>query len=117
MCKGNRLFLIIGGTVLAIFLTVTIIGGFLFRSGYVTSRWGMMGPGMMHGYGGGWFMGILMVIFWGLIVWGIIALVRHFSRSAQRYDQGNSALEILKRRYAQGEINKDEYEEKKQTLL
>ena len=117
MCRGNRLAFIFGGTVLAILLVVPIILGLVFRTGYGTGGWTMMGPGMMWGYGGGWFMGIFMVIFWGLIIWGIIALVRHFSRTSQYADQGNSALEILKRRYAQGEINKDEYEEKKKTLI
>jgi uncharacterized membrane protein len=48
---------------------------------------------------------------------GIIALVRHFSGTSQFSDRANSALEILKRRYAQGETNKDEYEEKKKTLI
>ena len=68
--------------------------------------WGMMGPRMMYGFGG-WYMGILMILFWGLIIWGIIALIRYFGRNRLNEPQYNSALEILKRRYAQGEINKE----------
>jgi putative membrane protein len=78
---------------------------------------GMMGPGMMYGYGGGWYMGIMMILFWGLIIWGVIALIRYFGGNRQINNQGSSALEILKRRYAQGEVNRDEYEEKKRTLV
>jgi putative membrane protein len=117
MCRGNRLALIIGGTVLAILLIVPVILGVVTQSGYGGWGWGMMGPRMMYGYGGGWYMGIFMVIFWGLIIWGIIALVRYFGRSQQFTARNDSALEILKRRYAQGEINKDEYEEKKKALI
>lgn len=62
-------------------------------------------------------MMIFMVVFWGLIIWGVIALVRHFGRTGSYDSQSNSALEILKRRYAQGEINKDEFEEKKRALI
>jgi putative membrane protein len=117
MCRGNRPALIIGGTILALLIVVPIILGIINRPAYGTWGWGMMGPRMMYGYGGGWFMGIVMIIFWGLIIWGIIALVRHFSRAGQYDAQGNSAIEILKRRYAQGEITKDEYEEKKRDLI
>jgi putative membrane protein len=116
MCRGNRLALIIGGTVLAILLIVPIVLGVVFRHGYGGWGWRMMGPGMMYGYGGGWLMGILMVIFWGLIIWGIVALVRHFGGTRQSDTQNYSALEILKRRYAQGEINKEEFEEKRKDL-
>lgn len=82
--------------------------------------WGMMGPGMM---GWGWWgMGwIFMIIFWGLIIVGLIFLIRWLaglSRSPAPYDKTHdSALEILKQRYAKGEINKDEFEEKKRDLM
>lgn len=89
----------------------------------MSARWGgyyrgWMGPGMMGGYGGGWLMALIMLVFWGFVVWGIIALVRggrhhHYIESSH----GNeSALEILKRRYANGEITKDEYEQKKKDI-
>ena len=80
-----------------------------------------MGPGMMGwGYGMGWVGMILMVAFWIAIIVGIIFLIRWLVIStgtggrAARSEE--SALEILKRRYARGEINKEEFEEKKKDL-
>ncbi len=77
----------------------------------------MMGPWMMGGYGGMWFMPIFMVIFWGLVIWGIVALVRGLSESNGSHSKADSASEILKRRYAQGDISKEEYEAKKKDLI
>ncbi len=77
----------------------------------------MMGPWMMGGFGG--LMMIPMFLLWGLIVWGIVALARGVSTtgSSGHSNQTDSALEILKRRYARGEVNKQEYEERKNELI
>lgn len=80
-----------------------------------------MGPGMMGwGYGMGWFWTILMVAFWVAVIVGIVFLIRWLvistgtgSRAARLED---SPLEILKKRYARGEIDKEEFEEKKKDL-
>jgi len=75
-----------------------------------------------YGYGTEWgYMGVwgwlFMVIFWAFIIMGIIALVRGISENGGRHHRGgNSALEILKERYAKGEIGKKEFEEKKKDL-
>jgi len=74
-----------------------------------------MGPGMMWGgWGFGW---ILMIIFWGLIVVGLIFLIRWLVGTAKITRVEESALDILKKRYARGEINKEEFEQKKKDLL
>jgi len=83
--------------------------------------WGM-GPGMMGGgYGMGWFGSIIMIAFWIAIIAGIVLLIRWLiisTRTASRdTDSVDSALEILKRRYARGEIGKEEFEGKKRDLL
>ena len=89
----------------------------------------MMGGGgnPMMGYGGwgntmgGWGgFGILswlfMIIFWVLIILGAVALVRYLARSGQQSKEDKTPLDILKERYARGEINKKEFEEKKKDL-
>ncbi len=78
---------------------------------------------MMQGWGyGGWggWMGwggpVLMVAVWVLIITGSVFLIRFLVRRSQGREHEDSALDILKRRYAQGEINKEEYEEKRKDL-
>jgi putative membrane protein len=83
---------------------------------------GMMGWGGYGGYGGygmGIFGGLFMLVFWGLIIVGLVLLVRwlwdqgrHGSGSAP----ADAPLEILKRRYARGEISKEDYDRMKQDL-
>jgi putative membrane protein len=74
-----------------------------------------MGPGMMWGgWGFGW---IFMIIFWGLVVVGFIFLIRWLIGTAKITRVEESALDILKKRYARGEINKEEFEQKKKDLL
>ncbi|MDP3948847.1 MAG: SHOCT domain-containing protein [bacterium] len=75
-----------------------------------------------YGYGYDWgYMGIFgllfMILFWALIIVGIVALVRGVSgNGTSRHRGGNSAIEILKERYAKGEIDKKEFEAKKKDL-
>ncbi len=67
--------------------------------------------GMGWGMGFGW---LFMILFWVLIIVGIVALMKWFSD--QSGSRGKTALEILQERYARGEIQKDEYEQKKRDL-
>ena len=113
MSRGLKIGLIVGGIVLVILIVVPSILGGIYGWQNQGRGWGMMGPGMMGGYGWGWFMPIFMILFWGLVIWGIVALVRGASSSSEHKD---SALEVLKRRYAKGEINKEEFEQKKKDL-
>lgn len=77
---------------------------------------------MMWGdYGWGWGMGfgmISMVLFWVLVILGIVILVKWIagSSSAPNLPPAKSALDILKERYARSEIDKQEFEEKKRDL-
>jgi putative membrane protein len=79
----------------------------------------MMGTGwgnMMGSWSGfGLFGWLSMLLFWGLLILGIIALVRYLMGSSKGKEE--STLEILKKRYARGEIGKKEFEEKKKDLL
>ena len=76
--------------------------------------WGYDG----FGFGGGG-MGIGMLLFWGLIIAAIVMLARGFGgrpggnepRALER-----TPLDILGERYANGEIDKSEFQEKRRDL-
>ena len=72
-------------------------------------------------YDHGWGMGfgwLYMIAVPVLIVLGIVALIRWSGTqsSANRESRPRTALEILQERYARGEIERDEYEQKKRDL-
>lgn len=100
----------------------------LFGVSPVWAQWGRgydgWSPGMMMG-GWGFGGGIFMIVFWILIIVGLVVLIRWLvvsSRSGHGMPGlggqpgANRALDILKERFARGEINKDEFEERKRTL-
>lgn len=66
----------------------------------------------MGWFGGGWFF---MLLFWGLVILGLVVLVRWLAQSAAAKN-GKTALEILKERYARGEIGREEFEQKRNDL-
>lgn len=110
MNKNVKIALIIGGIIVAVLIVLLTVFGLI--SGWQSGGWGMMG-----GFSWWWFMPIFMILFWGLVIWGIVALVRGPSGSrGSNSSTADSALEVLKRRYARGEINKEEYEEKKKDI-
>jgi putative membrane protein len=75
-----------------------------------------------YDYGWGWGMGFGMigvVLFWVLVVTGIVMMVKWIvgsSSSGPSQPPGRTALDILKERYALGEIDKQEFDEKKRDL-
>jgi len=71
---------------------------------------------MMYGYEmTGGFGGFFMILWWVLIIVGIVWLATS-SSPASRIAGGGDALELLKQRYARGEIEKEEFEQKKRDL-
>lgn len=80
---------------------------------------------MMWGYDGGygwhWGFGMLlqMALYWGVLILLIVLLVRWIfgKRGVDApHPAGKPALDILKERYARGEINKDEFDQKKRDI-
>lgn len=70
------------------------------------NHWGMM----YYGWGGV-FMGLLLLILIGVVLY----LVAQSSRSKD-FTRGDSALDVLKKRYAKGEITKEQFEQMKKDL-
>ena len=73
------------------------------------------GGGPIGGFGAGFGL-ILMIFWWLLVIAGIVFLVRWLVNQARGRSGGKSALDILKERYARGEISKSEFEDKKRDL-
>jgi putative membrane protein len=65
--------------------------------------------------GGWWLMWIGMILFWALVILGIVWLVREMVGRDSRRDEAG-ALEILDRRLAEGEISTKEYQERRSIL-
>lgn len=78
----------------------------------------MMGDMMGFGSGGMWFGWIFMLLFWGLVILGIIAIAKWLigGAGAGRPSRGQSPLQILEARYARGDIEREEFEQKKRDL-
>jgi putative membrane protein len=84
------------------------------------------GPGYYDGHmwGGGWhgwFLGPLMMVFWlALLVGAVILIARWLGASGhvepRRKGSGPDALDILRERFARGEIDKAEFEERRALL-
>lgn len=84
--------------------------------------YGHMDDGWDHmmGWGSGVFFGFGMIIFWAVVIVLVALLARSFWGSPPPASQpgppGSTALDILKVRYARGEIDKEEYEERRTVL-
>lgn len=73
-------------------------------------QWGNWGWGM----GFGW---IFMIIFWALVILGVVFLVQTAMKGGKGSEQKETSLDILKKRYAKGEITKEEFERMRDDLM
>jgi len=117
----GRALVIVVGTLVVLALLGSVLGATLMGPG-------MMGPGMMGGYStpgvssvGGWTWGLMLVagwlmmlLFWGALVVGIVLLVRWVTGPTT--ETQDTPLAVLQRRYAVGEITREEFEQMRQVL-
>lgn len=68
----------------------------------------------MWGFGM-WLGGLAMLVFWGALIVGAVLVVRLLGGLPGR-DGRTSPLDILKRRYASGEITREQYEQMRKDL-
>jgi putative membrane protein len=99
-------------------LSLIMITGLLVSCGsggpYGPMSPGGWGPMMHYGFGyGGMFMWIIFLIVVGLLIYFIVNAQKIKGQTQAQYE---SALDILKKRYAKGEITKEEYERMKKDL-
>ena len=67
--------------------------------------WGLWGIGMM----------LFMLVFWGLVFVAIVVAIRWLAQQGKG-SRSDSALEILRERYARGEIDREEFLARKRDL-
>ena len=110
------------GIILVVVLALLLLGG--------AGMMGFGGFGMMRGYGGyGGMMGgfgynpigmIFSLVFWVLLIGGgvllVVWLVRNAGRTTLGTSSGDAPLDILKARYAKGEITKEQFDAIKRDL-
>ncbi len=101
---------------------ILFVAGAAFAGGARGARgFGVM-PGMMFRYTPfGWpaigLMMLSMILFWIAIILGVVWLVRWIAdQSAHRGAEETDPLDIIRRRYARGEINREEYERLREDL-
>jgi len=75
------------------------------------NNFGGHGWGMGYGMGWWWIIGLILLV---VVVWVVVRNTRQ--RNISNPGEKQSALEILKERYARGEINKNEFEKMKKDL-
>ncbi len=108
------------GVTAGVVVVVVLLFGFL---GGGMMGFGGFGPGMMGGYYGGFgyapWWGIVMFLFWALVIGGVVFLIGRLVRQGSQTSQGgsqDSAMDILRQRYARGEITKEQFDQLRRDL-
>ena len=103
--------------------TRKLLVGILAAAGLATASavaYSQAGPGYGPGYGFGYSMGIGMLLFWGLIIFAIVSLISGLFSKRQDpshpESQTDDALQILKKRYARGDIDKAQFDAMRRDL-
>ena len=59
----------------------------------------------------------MMLVFWGVVIVGLVLGIRWLASQGKEPRSTDTALDILRQRYARGELNKEEFEAKKRDLM
>ena len=114
---GWAVVLIVAVLVALMIVVPPLVGIAVGRGAY---GWGMMGSHMAGGWGMPLMGGLGMLLFWLLVIGGVVWLVQSAGRGATSAGPSmplaEAPLDILKRRYARGEITKEQYEEMRHAL-
>ena len=70
---------------------------------------GNLGGMGFGGFGLGW---TFMIIFWALVILGVVYLIRYLPGNNRKEVCEETVEDILRKRFASGEITKDEFDEK-----
>ena len=90
-----------------VWVIVAVILFVLMITGFGMGGYNMMGYGMGFGI-------LFMVLFWGLIIWLVVSLTN--TANQKMINTTEKPSEILRKRYAKGEISKKEFEGIKKEL-
>lgn len=112
-----RLVIGVGLAIIALLAVGFLLGNSLGDQTYLWRSPGSMmwgGYGSMHGFGGG----IAAFLFWGLVIIGGVALLAWglSGRAGKPAEMSDGALDTLRRRFARGEIDQDEFERIRESL-
>lgn len=108
----RNLLIAVGIFVLLMLGLLTLGGGMM--GGHMVAPEGIGDRGWMWGLGMG-LGGLMMLLFWGVVIIGIVLLVRQVGRTGSESPR-EAPIEVLKRRYASGEITREQFEQTKQDL-
>ncbi len=123
MNQNQKGVLIIGGVIVSTLVILFVIISLNWTRMGHAEGFNMMGNGMMGGFGAMFFMPVIGIVIFGLVVWAVVSAFHKpgDSNSANYLDESpggeDSPIDILKKRYARGEIDKEEYEAKKKDLI
>jgi putative membrane protein len=104
-------------TFLSIGISAALVAGaiwFLFN--HHNDMWAAGPWTMPHGMMMGGGMGFLMILFWAVVLMALVLLISAVFSGRRPSSHTESALEILQKRYARGEIDKDRFDAMRREL-
>jgi putative membrane protein len=124
--KFPIVFVAIAAAVIAVVVIIVAVFAYFSSRNFYGNGYGYYGGyGMMGGFGGYWMLfmipvGLIVLVVIGYAIWRGIAwgggCGGHYGHYASEQERG-TAMEILRRRYANGEITKEQFENMRKDIL